>query len=344
MLNSSRLQVEQYKKGILGGDRVVLAKAITLVESALPEDQRLAGEVLDAVIAYSGNSMRIGITGSPGVGKSTFIESFGRTLIGRGKKIAVLTIDPTSQITGGSILGDKTRMQHLAKDPHAFIRPSPSGQTLGGVTAYTRETILLCEAAGFDTIIVETVGTGQSEIAIKSMVDFFLLLMQPGSGDELQGIKKGIVEMADAIAITKADGDQLKRAKATQADFQHALHLLHAQPSGWVPKVTTCSAMESTGLPEIFEMIETFKQTLTSTGFFQHNRQNQQAGWFTDHFHYLLSLDPKQFPNVVQAEHELKNQILSQKISPRNASRALLQIYHEAIRNSGEKHEHPRGD
>jgi LAO/AO transport system kinase len=338
VLNSSRLEVGDYKKGILAGDRVVLAKAITLAESALPEDQRLAGEVLDAVITYSGNSMRIGITGAPGVGKSTFIESFGRTLIESGKKIAVLTIDPTSQITGGSILGDKTRMQQLAKDPNAFIRPSPSGHTLGGVTAYTRETILLCEAAGFDTIIVETVGTGQSEIAIKNMVDFFLLLMQPGSGDELQGIKKGIVEMADAIAITKADGDQLKRAKTTQADFQHALHLLRTQPSGWAPRVMTCSAIEYKGLHEILEMIGIFKQTVTSTGYFQHNRQNQQAGWFVDHFRFLLSLDPKQFPAVVKAEHDLKNQIMSQEISPRNAARALLQIYHEAIRNSGQKH------
>jgi LAO/AO transport system kinase len=337
VLNSSRLHVGDYEKGILGGDRVVLAKAITLAESALPEDQRLAGEVLDAVITHSGNSMRIGITGAPGVGKSTFIESFGRTLIDRGKKIAVLTIDPTSQITGGSILGDKTRMQQLAKDPNAFIRPSPSGHTLGGVAAYTRETILLCEAAGFDTIIIETVGTGQSEIAIKSMVDFFLLLMQPGSGDELQGIKKGIVEMADAIAITKADGDQLKHAKSTQADFQHALHLLHAQPSGWLPKVVTCSAIEHGGLGEILEMIERFTQTLTSTGYFQRNRQNQQSGWFLDHFHYLLSLDPKQFPVVVKAEQDLKNQIMSQKISPRNAARHLLQVYHEAIRDSGPK-------
>ncbi|MGC1242284.1 MAG: methylmalonyl Co-A mutase-associated GTPase MeaB [Chryseosolibacter sp.] len=338
VLNSSRLQVGEYQKGILGGDRVVLAKAITLAESALPEDQRLAGEVLDAVIAHSGNSMRIGITGAPGVGKSTFIESFGKTLIDSGKKIAVLTIDPTSQITGGSILGDKTRMQQLAKDPHAFIRPSPAGHTLGGVSAFTREAILLCEAAGFDTIIVETVGTGQSEIAIKSMVDFFLLLMQPGSGDELQGIKKGIVEMADAIAITKADGEQLKHAKSTQADFQHALHLLHAQPSGWVPKVVTCSAIASAGLRDILEMIETFKQTLTSTGFFQHHRHHQQAGWFLDHFHYLLSLDPKKYPAVALAEDDLKDRIRSQKLSPRNAARELLQIYHEAIKNSGPIH------
>ena len=223
-----RLQLNDYKEGILAGDRIVLARAITLIESALPEDQQLAGEVLDTVMAHTGNSLRMGITGAPGVGKSTFIESFGQTLIRAGKKVAVLTIDPTSQITGGSILGDKTRMQELANERGAFIRPSPSGQTLGGVASHTRESILLCEAAGFDYIIVETVGTGQSEYAVKHMVDFFLLLIQPGSGDELQGIKKGIVEMADAIAVTKADGDNTKAAKATRVDFQHALHTIEA--------------------------------------------------------------------------------------------------------------------
>lgn len=278
-MNSSRLQLKEYKKGILEGDRVVLAKAITLIESTLPKDQDLADEVLDTIISFTGNSLRIGITGAPGVGKSTFIESFGKTLIDSGKKVAVLTIDPTSQITSGSILGDKTRMHELAKAPRAFIRPTPSGHTLGGVAAHTRETILLCEAAGFEVIIVETVGTGQSEIAIKSMVDFFLLLMQPGSGDELQGIKKGIVEMADAIAITKADGDNIKPAKATQADFQHALHMLQPQPSGWIPKVVTCSALNFTGLEEILTMIEAFKKQLLSSGHFETNRQNQHTSW-----------------------------------------------------------------
>lgn len=241
-----RLQLDDYKAGILAGDRIVLARAITLIESALPEDQRLAGEVIDTVMAHAGNSLRMGITGAPGVGKSTFIESFGKTLIQDGRKVAVLTIDPTSQVTGGSILGDKTRMHELAKEPRAFIRPSPSGQTLGGVASHTRETILLCEAAGFDYIIVETVGTGQSEYAVKNMVDFFLLLIQPGSGDELQGIKKGIVEMADAIAVTKADGDNIKTARATRADFQHALHMQQAQRPGWTPKVVACSSVDGT--------------------------------------------------------------------------------------------------
>ncbi|HET9486756.1 MAG TPA: methylmalonyl Co-A mutase-associated GTPase MeaB [Chryseosolibacter sp.] len=331
-MNSSRLQVEEYKKGILAGDRVVLAKAITLAESTLVNDQRLAGDVLDAIIGHTGNSLRIGITGAPGVGKSTFIESFGKTILESGKKLAVLTVDPTSQLTSGSILGDKTRMQELAKDPRAFIRPTPSGPTLGGVAAYTRETMLLCEAAGYEIIIVETVGTGQSEISIKNMVDFFLLLMQPGSGDELQGIKKGIVEMADAIAITKADGENVNAAKATQAEFQHALHLLHAPLSGWEPRVVTCSALELKGLREIQSMIENFKQDLSASGYFQANREAQQTEWLRDHFNLLLALDPKQFPQVIDAERNLKDLVQSKKLSPRKAAQDLLDIYHRAVR------------
>lgn len=326
--------MEEYKKGILAGDRVILAKAITLVESTLPADQRLAGKVLDAIISKTGNSLRIGITGAPGVGKSTFIESFGKTIIETGKKIAVLTVDPTSQVTRGSILGDKTRMEDLAKNPMAFIRPTASGITLGGVASHTRETILLCEAAGFEIIIVETVGTGQSEIAIKSMVDFFLLLMLAGSGDELQGIKKGIVEMADAIAITKADGENLKQASAAQADFQHALHLLQPQPSGWIPKVVTCSALNFKGLHEIGTMIQQFKQQLSSSGYFEANRQNQQTSWFKEHFNYLLAIDYKQFHEVEEAEHKLQNLVQSQKIPPRKAAQQLLDKYYQAIRKA----------
>lgn len=333
-MNSSRLQIAAYKKEILAGNRVILAKAITLVESTLPADQRLAGEVLDAIISKTGNSLRIGITGAPGVGKSTFIESFGKTIIETGKKIAVLTVDPTSQVTRGSILGDKTRMEDLAKNPMAFIRPTASGITLGGVASHTRETILLCEAAGFEVIVVETVGTGQSEIAVKSMVDFFLLLMLAGSGDELQGMKKGIVEMANAIAITKADGENLKQASAAQADFQHALHLLQPQPSGWIPKVITCSALHFKGLHEIQTIIQQFKKQLSSSGYFETNRQNQQTSWFKEHFNYLLAIDYKQFPEVEATEHKLQNLVQSQKIPPRKAAQRLLDKYHQAIRKA----------
>jgi LAO/AO transport system kinase len=331
-LNTSRLELKDYKNGILAGDRIVLARTITLVESTRAEDQRLAGEVLETVISHTGKSFRIGITGAPGAGKSTFIESFGKTLIDAGKKIAVLTIDPTSKITRGSILGDKTRMQELARHPQAFIRPTPSGDTLGGVAAFTRESILFCEAAGFDTIIVETVGTGQSEITIKNMVDFFLLLMQPGSGDELQGIKKGIVEMADGIAITKADGDNIKAARATQADFQHALHLLQPRTSGWMPEVVTCSALESKGLREILNTLETFEKQLSTSGHLQSNRQNQHTAWFKDHFNFLLSIDPKQFPKVQDTERQLIDQIQSHNISPRKAAQQLLLEYHKSIK------------
>jgi LAO/AO transport system kinase len=333
-LNSSRLRLEEYKKGILGGDRVILAKAITLMESTLPEDQRLAGDVLDSVLAKSGNSLRIGITGAPGVGKSTFIESFGKALIRSGKKVAVLTIDPTSQVSGGSILGDKTRMNELARNPDAFIRPSPSGRTLGGVGSHTREAILLCEAAGFGFVIVETVGTGQSETAIKKMADFFLLLIQPGAGDELQGIKKGIVEMADAIAVTKADGDNIKSARATQADYQHALHLSKGQPSGWVPKVITCSAINNTGLDDILIMIEQFRQQVSASGHFESNRRDQHTAWFHEHFEFLLSLDPRQSPEVLSLEKKLEDLIRSGNISPRHAAGQLLDAYHKTIINS----------
>lgn len=330
-MNSSRLQTDEYVNGILRGDRGLLAKAITLVESTLPDDQRLAGEVLKAILPHSGNSIRIGITGAPGVGKSTFIEAFGRMLLERGKRIAVLTVDPSSQVTQGSILGDKTRMQELARETYAFIRPSPSGSALGGVAASTRETILLCEAAGHDIVIVETVGTGQSDIAIKTMVDFFLLLVLPGSGDELQGIKKGIVEMADAIVVTKADGDNAKAALAAQADFQHALHLLPDQRSGWMPKVVTASAVEGKGLPAIWSMIEEFRNNLSATGFFAANRKSQQKAWFNDYFSFLLSADPKRFARVMEEEKKLAALVESQGLFPREAARQLLETYHTAV-------------
>lgn len=304
------------------------------MESTLWSDQQLATELLEALDPHTGNSLRMGITGPPGVGKSTFIEAFGQTLIGSGSKVAVLTVDPTSQVTGGSILGDKTRMTELSREPRAFIRPSPSGQTLGGVTSFTREAILLCEAAGFDMIIVETVGTGQSEIAIKSMVDFFLLLVQPGSGDELQGIKKGIVEMADAIAVTKADGDNLNAARKTEADFRHALHMTPGQRTGWTPRIVTCSAIERSGLTDIRDLVKAFHQQSIASGEFSQIRRNQYNAWFREHFQYMLSLDPQRYVSVTETEKQLKASVRSGISSPRRAARSLLDAYHEAIRKS----------
>jgi LAO/AO transport system kinase len=324
--------VEEYKNGILKGDRIVLAQAITLVESSLPSDQILAGQILDSIISSTGNALRIGITGSPGVGKSTFIESLGKVITKQGKKMAVLTIDPTSQITRGSILGDKTRMDELARNPMAFIRPTPSGLTLGGTASNTRETILLCEAAGFELIVVETVGVGQSEIAVKTMVDFFLLLMLAGSGDELQGIKKGIVEMADVVAITKADGKNVQRANEARANFQHALHLQQPDPSGWVPKVVTCSAITLQGIEDIWKLINQFKEQRRASGHLQLNRQRQQVQWFRERFNHLLAMDCAQFPSVVTEGTSLEALVQSQKISPRKAASQLLERYHQAIR------------
>jgi LAO/AO transport system kinase len=333
-LNTSRLPLQEYENGILKGDRVILSQAITLVESTLASDQKLADEVLDKIMPFTGNALRIGITGSPGVGKSTFIESLGKVITAQGKKMAVLTIDPTSQITRGSILGDKTRMEALAKNPAAFIRPTPSGLTLGGTASNTRETILLCEAACFDVIVIETVGVGQSEFAVKTMVDFFLLLMLPGSGDELQGIKKGIVEMADLIAITKADGENIQRANEARSDFQHALHLLTPDTSGWVPKVLTCSAVSHQGIEEIWNVINQFRQQRTESGHFQVTRNRQQVQWFRERFNHLLAIDSNQFQTVVHESQTLEGLIQSQEISPRKAAAQLLKTYHEALRKN----------
>ena len=273
-----KLQAAEYFEGIRAGDRVLLSRAITILESTLASDKLLSEEILDLCIPHAGRSTRLGITGVPGVGKSSFIEEFGTHIIDHGHQLAVLAIDPSSQRSGGSIMGDKTRMESLSVHDKAFIRPSPSAGSLGGVARKTRETISLCEAAGFDTIIVETVGVGQSETAVYSMVDFFLLLMLPGSGDELQGIKRGIMEMADAIAITKADGDNIKKAEQARIDFSNALHFFPPTDSGWVPQVRTCSAVKKEGLEEIWGRIQECLSQTRSNGWFDKNRQSQLFG------------------------------------------------------------------
>lgn len=270
-----KYSVDEYVSGILSHNRTILSQAITLVESSLPEKYDTGQAIIEKCLPYSAKSLRIGITGVPGAGKSTFIETFGLYITGKGRKIAVLTIDPSSEQTKGSILGDKTRMAELSMHPEAFIRPSPASGTLGGVARKTRETIILCEAAGFDTILVETVGVGQSETDVHSMVDFFLLLMLAGAGDELQGIKRGIMEMADLIAVTKADGPNKLNAEGARVLYQNALQLFPPTSSGWRPKVLTCSALKNTGIPELWEIIMDYVRFTVESGYFEELRKQQ---------------------------------------------------------------------
>lgn len=273
------LTVDEYVAGIREGNRTILSQAITLVESSLPANQSIAQEIIERCLPFSGSSTRIGITGVPGVGKSSFIETFGVTITEMGLKLAVLAIDPSSEKSKGSILGDKTRMEKLSVDPNAYIRPSPSAGTLGGVARKTRETILLCEAAGFEVIFIETVGVGQSEIAVHSMVDFFLLLMLAGAGDELQGIKRGIMEMADSLAITKADGQNVDRARMARAEYEGALNLFPRAESGWKPRVQTCSALNSEGLGDLWQTISDYMATVKANGYFEQRRNYQSRFW-----------------------------------------------------------------
>lgn len=274
--------------GIKSGDITALSAGITLIESQLPEHRRLANELIQKCLPMSGNSMRIGITGVPGVGKSTFIEHFGGLFTKNGGRVAVLAVDPSSTVSHGSILGDKTRMNDLAIDPNVFIRPSPAGDTLGGVARKTRESIILCEAAGYSTILVETVGVGQSEVMVKSMVDFFLLLMLSGAGDELQGIKKGIMEMADALVITKADGDNVKKAEIAAREYKNALHLFPPNPNEWIPNVFTCSALNGQNMDEALKTIRSFENHVKVNGHFEKNRREQDKQWLTETLKELI--------------------------------------------------------
>jgi|TARA_B110000114_G_scaffold54849_1_gene58377 LAO/AO transport system kinase len=264
---------------IIEGNRTALGQGITLLESTLPEHEQKAQELIKLCLPHSQKSIRVGVTGVPGVGKSTFIEAFGKLLTGKGKKIAVLAIDPTSERTHGSILGDKSRMHELAADENAFIRPSPSSGILGGVANKTRESIILCEAAGFDIILIETVGVGQSETTVSNLADFFLLLMLAGAGDELQGIKRGIMELADALIITKSDGDNSIKAKNAAMEYKRALHLFPAKENGWIPQVSTCSALDKTGLDTIWELIEKYNNQMQANSYFMSNRNKQNTYW-----------------------------------------------------------------
>ncbi|MDR0802264.1 methylmalonyl Co-A mutase-associated GTPase MeaB [Fluviicola sp.] len=270
------------------GDRVALSGAITLLESTREKDQETARELILCCLPFSGNAIRIGITGVPGVGKSSFIEKFGKTILESRGKVAVLAIDPSSERTGGSILGDKTRMETLSQNERVFIRPSAAGSTLGGVARKTRETIILCEAAGFDVILIETVGVGQSEIMVHSMVDFFLLLLLAGAGDELQGIKRGIMEMADGLVVTKSDGDNIQKAKLASRELKNAIHLFPPTSNGWIPEALTCSSLEETGIDEVWEMIGRFEQYTRLNGSFDTKRKHQDLNWMHETLKDLL--------------------------------------------------------
>lgn len=317
-----KLQAPQYYiNGILNKDRVILSQAITLIESSKTEHREIANEIINACLPYSGNSIRIGITGVPGVGKSTFIEAFGTYLTSINKKVAVLAVDPTSQESKGSILGDKTRMNELAINKNAYIRPSASNNTLGGVAQKTQETILLCEAGGYDVIIIETVGVGQSEIEVKSMTDFFLLLMIAGAGDELQGIKRGIMEMADAIVVNKAEEDNLKKAKLAAQELKNSIHLFPPKNSNWIPPVKLCSAINKTGINEVWETISSYENQTKLNGFFTKNRQQQKLNWF----HKTLKnkvITEYYSSNATQIKQTEKD-ILNGKVSPFDAANSL---------------------
>ncbi|MCE7992227.1 MAG: methylmalonyl Co-A mutase-associated GTPase MeaB [Roseivirga sp.] len=319
-----RLTTSAYIEGVLAGDRLVLSRAITLIESARPDDTRQAEEVLQAVLDRAGKSIRIGVTGVPGVGKSTFLEAFGKYVTDEGHKIAVLTIDPSSQRTRGSILGDKTRMEELSRNPNAFIRPSASGTALGGVNNRTREVMLLCEAAGYEVIFIETVGVGQSETLVHGMVDFFLLLMLAGAGDELQGIKKGIMEMADAVVINKADGDNIKAAKRASAEYKNALHLFPVGDSGWIPEVKTCSSLMNMGLDNIWEMVKRHQRQLSANGFFEHNRKQQNIQWMKERIGAMLEDQFYQHTAVRSELPELIEKVASGNLPALNAAHHLL--------------------
>jgi LAO/AO transport system kinase len=324
------LSTDQYVEGILSGDRTILSKAITLVESTNPAHHQLAQQIIEKCLPHSGKSIRIGITGVPGVGKSTFIEAIGKFLTRDGHQLAVLAIDPSSSRTKGSILGDKTRMEELSTDKNAFIRPSPSAGSLGGVARKTRESIILCEAAGFDVIFVETVGVGQSEIAVHSMVDFFLLLMLAGAGDELQGIKRGIMEMADAIFINKADGDNIDKATRAQSEYKNALHLFPPTQSGWIPKVGTCSASTKRGIPDVWETIKSFENDTKTNGFFDQKRREQKNLIMFESINERLKSDFYQNQTVKQNLDGIIAQLQSNRISSYVAAQKLLDIYFES--------------
>lgn len=327
-----RLTAAEFVEGITRGDVSVLGQAVTLVESTVAEHQQLAQEVIEKCLPFSGNSRRIGITGVPGAGKSTSIDVFGLHVLRQGGKLAVLAIDPSSERTQGSILGDKTRMEKLSQHPYAFIRPSPSAGSLGGVARKTRETIVLCEAAGYNNIFVETVGVGQSETAVHSMVDFFLLIQLAGTGDELQGIKRGIMEMADGIAINKADGDNVERANLAAAQFRNALHLFPPTPSKWVPEVLTYSGYYELNVDKVWDMIDRYFAYVKKTGYFERKRNEQAKYWMLETINEQLRNDFYRRPEIRALLEQKELRVLNNEQSSFTAAHDVLERYYGLLR------------
>ena len=325
---SGRLPVEQYIGGILNGDRAVIGRAISVIESRLPTDELLAEQILEGVLPHTGKSRRIGITGVPGSGKSTFIDALGMYLLhGLGEKVAVLSVDPSSPVSGGSILGDKTRMERLSRQPNAFIRPSPSRGYLGGVARRTRECMLICEAAGYQNVLVETVGVGQSEIEVSSMSDFFLLLLIPGAGDELQGIKRGIIEMVDGIVINKADGEKIREARRARSQYETALRMFAPNRHGWTTQVLTCSALENRGVREIWQMVLDHRAQQEAGGHLERRRQAQALSWMRDLISSGLQEIFQDASAVQERLTQLEHSVRERTISPSRAARELLGLY-----------------
>lgn len=331
-INLEALSSEKLFTGIRSGNRSDLGKAITLIESTQPKHKDMAKQLIEKCLPFSGNSFRMGITGIPGVGKSTFIEQFGLLLIEKKYKVAILAVDPSSVSSKGSILGDKVRMEILSIKNEAFIRPSPSAGSLGGVARKTREAIILCEAAGYDYILIETVGVGQSETAVHSMVDFFLLLMLAGAGDELQGIKRGIIEMADMIAINKADGDNMAKANMAKENYQNALHLFSPKQSKWQPPVIICSAIKPLGIDTIFEKSEMFKAQMKISGYFEKNRQNQSMYWLEETIWDQLKTDFLSNAEIEKKFNTMKVAVVEKKMSPFVAAGQLVDLYKNKMR------------
>ena len=327
------LSIDDYLNGILEGNITILSQAVTLIESNKPEHQAVAQEIIIKCLPHAGKSIRLGITGVPGAGKSTFIESLGKHITSLGGKLAVLAIDPSSERSKGSILGDKTRMEELSSDPNAYIRPSPSAGSLGGVARKTREIIVLCEAAGFNTIFIETVGVGQSETVVHSMVDFFLLIQIAGAGDELQGIKRGIMEMADTIVINKADGDNLERAQLAAAQFRSALHLFPPTGSGWNPPVLTCSALENKGVSQVWDTVNEYAGLTKENGYYQNRRHDQAKYWMYETINESLRNSFYYNPKIRHKLAAYEQLVLTNGMSSFVAAHDLLKIYFKSIEN-----------